>query len=555
MAEGYPGPVPPLLESGGLVVGPGGRKEGGRAAIALPKLSTSESISIQRAKKYAMEQSIKIVLMKQTLAHQQAQAKSLQRQQAIVLMCRIYVGSINFEVREDTLKTTFGPFGPIKSISMSWDPLTQKHKGFAFIDYETPEAAQLALEQMNGTFISGRNIKVGRPSNMPQAQTIIEEIQRDALNYNRVYVGGIHKDLSTEDIKSVFEAFGQIKTCELAPTLVEGRHKGYGFIEYENLQSCQDAISSMNQFDPGGQYLRVGRSITPPDIKNTGGQSLTNSTIPTASAVAAAAVTAKIQALDAVATNLGLDSQDIKMEQEKEENIQQEKKRKEKEEKQEKREKERERDRDDRSREKSEPRYSRSRDSHDPSPRVEERLDPLPPPPPGSPPADHATPPPQEKVAATQVAMEQAQQLELQKKLMSGSESTTLSQQENMQIKGQSARHLVMQKLMGARGGLRESKVLCLKNMVGSEEVDEQLQEEIEEECSKYGDVENVIIYQERQSEEEDAEILVKIFVEFGHPSHAKKGRDSLNGRFFGGRTVVAQVYDQVLYEEQDFSH
>jgi len=557
---GYTGPLPPLLESGGLVVGPGGKKEGGRAAIALPKLSTSESLAIQRAKKYAMEQSIKIVLMKQTLAHQQAQAKSLQRQQAIVLMCRIYVGSINFEVREDTLKTTFGPFGPIKSISMSWDPLTQKHKGFAFIDYETPEAAQLALEQMNGTFISGRNIKVGRPSNMPQAQTIIEEIQRDALNYNRVYVGGIHKDLSTDDIKSVFEAFGQIKTCELAPTLVEGRHKGYGFIEYENLQSCQDAISSMNQFDLGGQYLRVGRSITPPDIKNTGGQSLTNSTIPTASAVAAAAVTAKIQALDAVATNLGLDSQDIKMEQEKEDNIAKEKKTKEQEEKKEKREKERERERDERSRELSQPHSHHSR-SRDPSPRRDDRLEPAPPPPPGSPPSDRTSPPPPgpsvpgDKVVATQVAMEQAQQLELQKKLMSGSESTTLSQQENMQIKGQSARHLVMQKLMGARGGLRESKVLCLKNMVGSEEVDEQLQEEIEEECSKYGDVENVIIYQERQSEDEDAEILVKIFVEFGHPSHAKKGRDSLNGRFFGGRTVVAAVYDQVLYEEQDFSH
>lgn len=31
-----------------------------------------------------------------------------------------------------------------------------------------PEAAQLALEQMNGVMIGGRNIKVGRPSNMPQ---------------------------------------------------------------------------------------------------------------------------------------------------------------------------------------------------------------------------------------------------------------------------------------------------------------------------------------------------------------------------------------------------
>ena len=43
-------------------------------------------------------------------------------------MCRIYVGSINFEVREETLKVAFGPFGPIKAISMSWDPITQKHK-------------------------------------------------------------------------------------------------------------------------------------------------------------------------------------------------------------------------------------------------------------------------------------------------------------------------------------------------------------------------------------------------------------------------------------------
>merc|ERR550532_771069 len=252
MVEGeeYLSPPALLQEVGLLVVGPGGRKEGGRAALSLPELASGERSQVQRAKKYAMEQSIKIVLMKQTLAHQQAQAKSLQKQQAIVLMCRIYVGSINFEVGEEQLKTMFGPFGPLKSVSMSWDPITQKHKGFAFIDYETPEAAQLALDQMNGTFISGRNIKVGRPSNMPQAQTIIEEIQRDALNYNRVYVGGIHKDLSTDDIKSVFEAFGKIKTCELILG-IDRKHKGYGFIEYETIQSCVDSISSMNNFDLG----------------------------------------------------------------------------------------------------------------------------------------------------------------------------------------------------------------------------------------------------------------------------------------------------------------
>lgn len=37
-----------------------------------------------------------------------------------------------------------------------------KHKGYSFLEYETAEAAQLALEQMSGVVIGGRNIKVSR---------------------------------------------------------------------------------------------------------------------------------------------------------------------------------------------------------------------------------------------------------------------------------------------------------------------------------------------------------------------------------------------------------
>jgi len=56
------------------------------------------------------------------------------------------------------------------------------------------------------------------------------------------------------------------------------------------------------------KYLRVGRAITPPDTKNTGPPLYSMLSMPTAAAVAAAAATAKIQAIDAVATNLGLNS-------------------------------------------------------------------------------------------------------------------------------------------------------------------------------------------------------------------------------------------------------
>lgn len=60
-----------------------------------------------------------------------------------------------------------------------------------------------------------------------------------------------------------------------------------------------------------------------------------------------------------------------------------------------------------------------------------------------------------------------------------------------------------------------QCKVMVLRNMVGPEDLDSELENEVTDECGKYGNVNRVIIYQEKQSEEEDAEIIVKIFVEF----------------------------------------
>lgn len=140
---------------------------------------------------------------------------------------------------------------------------------------------------------------------------------------------------------------------------------------------------------------------------------------------------------------------------------------------------------------------------------------------------------------------------DIQKKLIDEAEPQTLQQQESMSIKGQSARHLVMQRLMRPR----ESKTVILRNMVGPEDVDEELEVDIKSECKKHGTVERVVIYKEKQSEnDDDAEIIVKIFVEFSASFQAELARDSLNGRYFAGRLVKAELYDQALFDHQDYS-
>ncbi len=71
---------------------------------------------------------------------------------------------------------------------------------------------------------------------------------------------------------------------------------------------------------------------------------------------------------------------------------------------------------------------------------------------------------------------------------------------------------------------------MVLRNMVGHEDLDEELESEVTDECGKYGNVSRVIIYQERQGEEEDAEIIVKIFVEFEKTSGEKRYHLSVVG-------------------------
>lgn len=85
-------PLNDLRQLGDVEFGPGQRSPLlGILGGALPKLSSDQYDLVAKAKKYAMEQSIRMVLMKQTLAHHQqlaSQRTQVQRQQALALMCR-----------------------------------------------------------------------------------------------------------------------------------------------------------------------------------------------------------------------------------------------------------------------------------------------------------------------------------------------------------------------------------------------------------------------------------------------------------------------------------
>jgi hypothetical protein len=97
------------------------------------------------------------------------------------------------------------------------------------------------------------------------------------------------------------------------------------------------------------------------------------------------------------------------------------------------------------------------------------------------------------------------------------------------------------------------SRVILLTNMVGPGEVDDMLQEETAEECSKYGKVERCLIFEVPHGKVSD-DRAVRIFIKFTEIESARNAIADLDGRYFGGRVVSATSFDSGRFDRLDLA-
>lgn len=85
----------------------------------------------------------------------------------------VYVGGLADEVTEQLINDAFIPFGDILEIQMPVDYESQKHRGFAFVEFETAEDAAAAIDNMNDSELMGRTIRcnIAKPQRVKEGST------------------------------------------------------------------------------------------------------------------------------------------------------------------------------------------------------------------------------------------------------------------------------------------------------------------------------------------------------------------------------------------------
>jgi len=86
-----------------------------------------------------------------------------------------------------------------------------------------------------------------------------------------IFVGNLSRDITEEDLRAEFAAFGKVDTVSVIKDKFTGEARGFGFVEMPNKAEAQAAIAGLNGKQLKGQALNVNEARPRTDSRTGGG--------------------------------------------------------------------------------------------------------------------------------------------------------------------------------------------------------------------------------------------------------------------------------------------
>nr|XP_019951641.1 PREDICTED: embryonic polyadenylate-binding protein A-like isoform X1 [Paralichthys olivaceus] len=166
----------------------------------------------------------------------------------------IFIKNMDESIDNKALYDTFSAFGNILSCKVVCDE--NGSKGYGFVHFETHEAANRAIETMNGMLLNDRKVFVGHFKSRKEREV---EFGTKAMKFTNVYIKNFGEDYSDEKFKGVFSAFGRTLSVRVMKD-ERGRSRGFGFVNYANHEDARKAVDEMNGKELNGKTIYVGRA-------------------------------------------------------------------------------------------------------------------------------------------------------------------------------------------------------------------------------------------------------------------------------------------------------
>ena len=87
-----------------------------------------------------------------------------------------------------------------------------------------------------------------------------------------IYIGNLSHEVTEEDLRQAFEAFGQVASVSIIKDKFSGESRGFGFVEMPAKAEAQSAITDLNGKELKGQTLNINEARPRSEGRRGGGR-------------------------------------------------------------------------------------------------------------------------------------------------------------------------------------------------------------------------------------------------------------------------------------------
>ncbi|CAO2815636.1 unnamed protein product [Amaranthus hypochondriacus] len=165
----------------------------------------------------------------------------------------------------------FSRAGKVRDVRLIMDRNSRRSKGVGYIEFYDVMSVPMAIA-LSGQLIRGQPVMV-KPSeaekNLVQSTSTTAAGLTASGAARRLYVGNLVPNITEDQLRVVFEAFGTIELVQL-PRDEAGLCKGFAFIQFARLEDAKAAQSLNGQLDIGGRVMKVSAVTDQPGMQDAG---------------------------------------------------------------------------------------------------------------------------------------------------------------------------------------------------------------------------------------------------------------------------------------------
>lgn len=165
---------------------------------------------------------------------------------------KMFIGGLSWQTSPESIREYFSAFGELAEVMVMKDPATRRSRGFGFITFSDPrsvdEVLKFPVHQLDGKLVEPK-VAVPRKTN-----------PKLVMRTRKIFVGGLSSSTSLEDIKAYFEQFSKVKEAMLAYDKITNRHRGFGFVTFDN-EDVVDKICEIHFHEINGKMVESKKAL------------------------------------------------------------------------------------------------------------------------------------------------------------------------------------------------------------------------------------------------------------------------------------------------------